>query len=52
MQECLTEAPPRTELGDGHWATCWLHVKGRAGELADTTHAAATAARRDTLQGA
>ncbi|MFE9884214.1 ABC transporter ATP-binding protein [Streptomyces scopuliridis] len=52
MPECATEAPPRTELGDGHWATCWLHAKGRAGELAETTHAAATAARRDTLQGA
>ncbi|MGW3949440.1 ABC transporter ATP-binding protein [Streptomyces sp. NPDC004752] len=52
MAECRSEAPPRTELGDGHWTTCWLHVKGRAGELAETTHAAATAARRETLQGA
>ncbi|GAB2885979.1 ABC transporter ATP-binding protein [Streptomyces mayteni] len=46
MAECRTEAPPRTELGDGHWAHCWLHQKGRAGELADTTFAAAAAARR------
>ncbi|MCL7379860.1 ABC transporter ATP-binding protein [Streptomyces sp. 35G-GA-8] len=52
MPECRVEAPPRTELGNGHWATCWLHVRGRAGELAGTTHAAATAARRETLQGA
>lgn len=52
MPECRTEAPPRTELGDGHWTMCWLHVKGRAGELAETTHAAAATARRDTLQGA
>nr|WP_329037580.1 ABC transporter ATP-binding protein [Streptomyces sp. NBC_01725] len=52
MRECAVEAPPRTELGGGHWAKCWLHAKGRAGELAETTHAAATAARRETLQGA
>ena len=52
MAECVTEAPPRTELGDGHWAQCWLHAKGRAGELADTTHAAAATARRESLEGA
>ncbi|MEV0778468.1 ABC transporter ATP-binding protein [Streptomyces sp. NPDC050428] len=52
MAECVSQAPPRTELDNGHWATCWLHVKGRAGELAQTTHAAATTARREMLQGA
>ena len=52
MKECSAEAPPRTEVGEGHWAQCWLHVKGRAGELADTTHAAASAARRTSLKGA
>ncbi|MEU9748573.1 ABC transporter ATP-binding protein [Streptomyces niveus] len=52
MPECAVEAPPRTELGGGHWAKCWLHAKGRAGELAGTTHAAATVARREKLQGA
>ncbi|MFJ6569203.1 ABC transporter ATP-binding protein [Streptomyces sp. NPDC091292] len=45
MAECATEAPPRTELGAGHWTRCWLHAKGRAGELAQTTHAAAMARR-------
>ncbi|MER7174856.1 ABC transporter ATP-binding protein [Streptomyces mesophilus] len=52
MPECREQAPPRTELGNGHWVMCWLHTKGRAGELAGTTHAEATAARRRTLEGA
>ncbi|MEU6719739.1 ABC transporter ATP-binding protein [Nonomuraea sp. NPDC046802] len=45
MPECEQSPPPRTELGGGHWAHCWLHHKGRAGELASTTHAAAMARR-------
>jgi len=24
MQRCTTQAPPRFELGGGHWARCWL----------------------------
>ncbi|MFJ5612343.1 ABC transporter ATP-binding protein [Streptomyces sp. NPDC093221] len=51
MKECAEQAPPVTDLGDGHWAKCWLHAKGRAGVMADTTHAAATTARREALQG-
>jgi peptide/nickel transport system ATP-binding protein len=43
MPECEQSPPPRTDLGGGHWAHCWLHQKGRAGELASTTHAAARA---------
>ncbi|NGN64242.1 ABC transporter ATP-binding protein [Streptomyces sp. A7024] len=45
MTQCRSEAPPVTGLGDGHWARCWLHQHGRAGELARTTHAAAMARR-------
>jgi peptide/nickel transport system ATP-binding protein len=33
MDECRRQLPERTDLGDGHWARCWLHQKGRAGEL-------------------
>ncbi len=29
MDECRTQFPERTELGDGHWTHCWLHQKGR-----------------------
>ncbi|MFI7454764.1 ABC transporter ATP-binding protein [Nonomuraea sp. NPDC049714] len=44
MPECEQSPPPRTDLGGGHWAHCWLHQKGRADELASTTtHAAAPA---------
>lgn len=52
MKECVEQAPPRTEVSEGHWAQCWLHANGRAGELAQTTHAAAIAARNSTLEGA
>jgi peptide/nickel transport system ATP-binding protein len=24
---CWTDAPPRSEVGDGHWAACWLYVE-------------------------
>ncbi len=24
---CWTDAPPRTDVGDGHWAACWLYVE-------------------------
>ncbi|WP_328580663.1 ABC transporter ATP-binding protein [Streptomyces sp. NBC_00370] len=34
MDECRTSFPPRTDLGGGHWAHCWLHDKGRGAELA------------------
>lgn len=33
MDECRTQRPERTELGDGHWTHCWLHQKGRADVL-------------------
>lgn len=26
MPVCGTTAPPTVELGDGHWARCWLHT--------------------------
>lgn len=29
MEECRTTQPERTELGNGHWATCWLHQRGQ-----------------------
>jgi peptide/nickel transport system ATP-binding protein len=29
MTECQTEAPPRFEVGDGHWTRCWLFAQGR-----------------------
>jgi peptide/nickel transport system ATP-binding protein len=25
MEICRTTAPPRSDLGGGHWARCWLH---------------------------
>jgi peptide/nickel transport system ATP-binding protein len=28
MPECRTEAPPRFEVGDGHWTRCWLFRAG------------------------
>jgi len=28
MPVCAEVTPPRAELGDGHWAHCWLHVPG------------------------
>ncbi|GGU41680.1 ABC transporter ATP-binding protein [Lentzea flava] len=24
---CWTDAPPRSDVGDGHWAACWLYVE-------------------------
>ena len=30
MEKCLTEAPPKFDLGDEHWARCWLHESGAA----------------------
>jgi peptide/nickel transport system ATP-binding protein len=24
---CWVEAPPRSDVGDGHWAACWLYVE-------------------------
>jgi peptide/nickel transport system ATP-binding protein len=27
MDICRTAAPPRTDLGGGHWARCWLHTE-------------------------
>jgi peptide/nickel transport system ATP-binding protein len=30
LEKCATEAPPRFDLGDGHWARCWLHESGAA----------------------
>ena len=29
MPECKTQAPPRTDLADGHWTRCWLFRGGR-----------------------
>ncbi|NBE98258.1 ABC transporter ATP-binding protein [Nonomuraea sp. KC401] len=52
MPECEQSPPPRTDLGGGHWAHCWLHQKGRAGELESTTHAAALASRAAGAAGA
>jgi peptide/nickel transport system ATP-binding protein len=28
MPECQTKAPPRFEVGDGHWSRCWLFAQG------------------------
>jgi peptide/nickel transport system ATP-binding protein len=33
MDECRTTFPERTDLGNGHWAHCWMHQKGRTDEL-------------------
>lgn len=33
MAECRKELPEPTDFGDGHWARCWLHQKGRTQEL-------------------
>lgn len=33
MEECKTTFPERTDLGNGHWSHCWMHQKGRTGEL-------------------
>ena len=45
MERCRTESPPRTEVGSGHWARCWLHQEGRPDEIGATTFAAALAHR-------
>jgi peptide/nickel transport system ATP-binding protein len=29
MPECRTQAPPKFEVGDGHWSRCWLFAQGR-----------------------
>ncbi|WP_203919564.1 ABC transporter ATP-binding protein [Rugosimonospora africana] len=29
MPKCSAEAPPRFDLGDGHWARCWLHEQAQ-----------------------
>jgi peptide/nickel transport system ATP-binding protein len=29
MPECQTEAPPKFEVGEGHWSRCWLFAPGR-----------------------
>jgi peptide/nickel transport system ATP-binding protein len=50
--ECTTgSAPPRVELGGGHWARCRLHEQGRADELAERTYAMAAAARCSEPEG-
>ncbi len=36
MDECRKAFPDRTDLGNGHWAHCWLHQKGRTAELRTT----------------
>ncbi len=28
MPQCSTQAPPRFELGGGHWSRCWLFESG------------------------
>jgi peptide/nickel transport system ATP-binding protein len=28
MTRCAEQVPPRTELDEGHWVQCWLHVEG------------------------
>jgi peptide/nickel transport system ATP-binding protein len=28
MPECRTQAPPRFEVGEGHWSRCWLFAQG------------------------
>jgi peptide/nickel transport system ATP-binding protein len=30
MPQCSVEAPPRFELGGGHWSRCWLYGPGRS----------------------
>ncbi|HTJ67593.1 MAG TPA: ABC transporter ATP-binding protein [Actinospica sp.] len=52
LAECAVQAPPRVEVGDGHWAQCWLHEKGRAEQLADRTYAMAATARRTSAEEA
>ena len=29
MPECKTQAPPKFEVGEGHWSRCWLFAQGR-----------------------
>ena len=31
MERCSSEAPPRFDLPDGHWAKCWLYDEATAG---------------------
>ncbi|WP_230207906.1 oligopeptide/dipeptide ABC transporter ATP-binding protein [Microlunatus sp. Gsoil 973] len=33
MAECRVGLPEPTTFGDGHWARCWLHQKGRTEDL-------------------
>ncbi|MDT7783465.1 MAG: hypothetical protein QOF58_1884 [Pseudonocardiales bacterium] len=30
QERCWTDAPPRSDVGDGHWAACWLYVEAAA----------------------
>lgn len=30
MAECTVQSPPKFDLGDGHWARCWLHKESAA----------------------
>jgi len=48
MPECRTEAPPRFELGDGHWSRCWLFRAGHGtpGPAAGTSPAPSAPAPR------
>ncbi|CAL4859112.1 ABC transporter ATP-binding protein [Microbacterium sp. MM2322] len=45
MEQCRTEAPPRMQREDGHWADCWLHAAGRA-DLLDTPSMTSLISRR------
>jgi peptide/nickel transport system ATP-binding protein len=39
MAECRTQAPPKFDLGDGHWARCWLHKdSAQAGSATPAAH--------------
>jgi peptide/nickel transport system ATP-binding protein len=35
MARCQTQAPPRTEVGEGHWTRCWLFADGHDAADAD-----------------
>jgi peptide/nickel transport system ATP-binding protein len=38
MDECRVQLPEPTTFGDGRWARCWLHQKGRSHELIPAAH--------------
>ncbi|MFB8247273.1 ABC transporter ATP-binding protein [Streptomyces sp. NPDC055952] len=45
MERCRTQPPPRADLGDGHWAKCWLYTDAVTGAATAGTAAGEQEAR-------